>query len=438
MPRTRTAFPAMAVLAVFVIIVGELSKSGYGQETQGGWIANPDLVASRQAKEKARNRNINYVEENVPDYTLPDPLVMQDGTKVDSAEAWQTKRRPEVLELFRKHVYGRAPVGRPEGMTFDVFDCDPKAMDGAATRKQIRINFTGKPDGLSMKVVLFIPNKFAKPVPTFLLICNRGPENIDPTRENKVPFWPAEKIVAQGYGIAAFHNAEVDIDTYDEFKDGVHGLFDKPGKRPADAWATLAAWAWGASRAMDYFETDDLVDHEHVAVIGHSRGGKTALWAGAEDERFAMVISNNSGCGGAALSRRCYGETVAQINRSFPHWFCANFDKYNDNEAALPVDQHMLMALTAPRLLCVASSDEDIWADPRGEFLSAVAAGPVYELFGDQGLGTDEMPPLDQPVQEGRISYHVRTGGHGLTEYDWEQYMNFADKHWHIYDKDKK
>ena len=336
MPRTRTAFPAMAVLAVFVIIVGELSKLGYGQEAQGGWIANPDLVASRQAKEKARNRNINYVEENVPDYTLPDPLVMQDGTKVDSAEAWQTKRRPEVLELFRKHVYGRAPVGRPEGMTFDVFDCDPKAMDGAATRKQIRINFTGKPDGLSMKVVLFIPNKFAKPVPTFLLICNRGPENIDPTRENKVPFWPAEKIVAQGYGIAAFHNAEVDIDKYDEFKDGVHGLFDKPGKRPADAWATLAAWAWGASRAMDYFETDDLVDHEHVAVIGHSRGGKTALWAGAEDERFAMVISNNSGCGGAALSRRCYGETVAQINRSFPHWFCANFDKYNDNEAALP------------------------------------------------------------------------------------------------------
>ena len=370
------------------------------------------------------------MEENVPDYTLPDPLTMEDGTKVDSVEAWQSKRRPEVLELFRKHVYGRAPVGRPKGMTFDVFDCDPKAMDGAATRKQIRINFTGKSDGLSMKVVLFVPNDVPKPVPTFLLICNRGPENIDPTRKIKMPFWPAEKIVARGYGIAAFHNAEVDPDKYDEFKDGVHGLFDKPGKRPADAWATLAAWAWGASRAMDYFETDDSVDHEHVAVVGHSRGGKTALWAGAEDERFAMVVSNNSGCGGAALSRRCYGETVAQINRSFPHWFCTNFDKYNDNEAELPVDQHMLMALAAPRLLCVASSDEDLWADPRGEFLSTVGAGPIYQLFGLEGLGTNQMPPLDQPVQKGRISYHVRTGGHGLTEYDWEQYMNFADKHW--------
>ena len=430
MPRMTTILRNVSVLAAFAFLACELPAITYAQESPKGWIANPDLVAARQAKEKARNRNINYVEQNVPAYTLPDPLQTQNGTKVDNAETWQAKRRPEILELFRTHVYGRAPVGRPEGMTFDVFDCDPKAMDGAATRKQIRINFTGKKDGLSMKLVLFVPNDAPKPVPTFLLICNRGPENIDPTRKIKMPFWPAEEIVARGYGIAAFHNAEVDPDKYDEFKNGVHGLFDKPGERPADAWATLAAWAWGASRAMDYFETDDAVDHEHVAVVGHSRGGKTSLWAGAEDERFAMVVSNNSGCGGAALSKRCYGETVAQINRSFPHWFCTNFDKYNDDEAELPVDQHMLMALAAPRLLCVASSDEDLWADPRGEFLSAVGAGPVYQLFGLEGLGTTDMPALDRPVQKGRISYHVRTGGHGLTEYDWEQYMNFADKHW--------
>jgi hypothetical protein len=303
-------------------------------------------------------------------------------------------------------------------------------MDGAATRKQVKINFTGKEDGLSMTLVLFVPNKASRPVPTFLLICNRDPENIDPTRKIKMPFWPAEQIVARGYGAAAFYNGDVDPDKHDQFKNGVHGLFDKPGERPADAWATIAAWAWGASRAMDYFETDDAVDHEHVAVVGHSRGGKTSLWAGAEDERFAMVISNNSGCGGAALSRRCYGETVAQINRSFPHWFCENFKKYNDKEDELPVDQHMLMALAAPRLLCVASADEDLWADPRGEFLAAVGAGPVYQLFGLEGLGTTKMPPLDQPVQKGHVSYHIRSGGHGLTEYDWEQYMNFADKHW--------
>ncbi|NLS94787.1 MAG: prolyl oligopeptidase family serine peptidase [Planctomycetaceae bacterium] len=418
------------LLVSFTAVCCGFCVSGDGGEPEEGWTANAERVAASQAREEARNRKINYREEKVPDYVLPDPLVMLDGTKVDSAERWREKRRPEILELFRKNVYGRAPVGRPEGMTFEVFDFAADAMDGAATRKQVKINFTGKEDGLAMNLVLFVPNDARKPVPTFLLICNRDPENIDPTRKVKMPFWPAEEVVARGYGIAAFYNGDVDPDKHDEFKNGVHGLFDRPGERPADAWATLAAWAWGASRAMDYFETDDSVDEKHVAVVGHSRGGKTALWAGAEDERFAMVVSNDSGCGGAALSRRCYGETVAQINRSFPHWFCDNFEKFNDNEGALPVDQHMLMALAAPRLLCVASADEDLWADPRGEFLSAVGASPVYELFGLVGLGTTEMPPLDRPVQKGNISYHIRTGGHGLTEYDWEQYMNFADEHW--------
>jgi hypothetical protein len=422
--RNVSAFLSFATL---VCVFPTIADS---QESRQGWVADADKVESLQGKEQTRNRNISYREENVPAYVLPDPLQMLDGTKFDSVELWQTKRRPEILELFRKHVYGRAPVGRPEGMTFEVFDFDARAMDGAATRKQVKINFTGKEDGLSMTLVLFVPNKASRPVPTFLLICNRDPENIDPTRKIKMPFWPAEQIVARGYGAAAFYNGDVDPDKHDQFKNGVHGLFDKPGERPADAWATIAAWAWGASRAMDYFETDDAVDHEHVAVVGHSRGGKTSLWAGAEDERFAMVISNNSGCGGAALSRRCYGETVAQINRSFPHWFCENFKKYNDKEDELPVDQHMLMALAAPRLLCVASADEDLWADPRGEFLAAVGAGPVYQLFGLEGLGTTKMPPLDQPVQKGHVSYHIRSGGHGLTEYDWEQYMNFADKHW--------
>lgn len=414
----------------FAVVCCGVCVRGYGEEAGKGWTANAERVAASQAREEARNRKINYREEKVPDYVLPDPLVMVDGTKVDSAAMWREKRRPEILELFRKNVYGRAPVGRPEGMTFEVFDFAADAMDGAATRKQVKINFTGKEGGLAMNLVLFVPNDAPKPVPTFLLICNRDPENIDPTRKVKMPFWPAEEVVARGYGIAAFYNGDVDPDKHDEFRNGVHGLFDGPGERPADAWATLAAWAWGASRAMDYFETDDSVDEKHVAVVGHSRGGKTALWAGAEDARFAMVVSNDSGCGGAALSRRCYGETVAQINRSFPHWFCDNFEKFNDNEGALPVDQHMLMALAAPRLLCVASADEDLWADPRGEFLAAVGASPVYELFGLVGLGTTEMPPLDRPVQKGNISYHIRTGGHGLTEYDWEQYMNFADKHW--------
>ncbi|MFW6171842.1 MAG: acetylxylan esterase, partial [Planctomycetota bacterium] len=404
-----------------------LARAG---EAGKGWTADAEQVEARQARERSRGRDINYREEEVPDYVLPDPLKMRDGTKVDGVKAWQTKRRPEILELFRKHVYGRAPVGRPEGMTFEVFDTDPNAMDGAATRKLVRINFSGEKEGLSMKLICFIPNDAPHPAPGFLLICNRGPENIDPTRKIKKPFWPAEQIVARGYVAAAFHNADVDPDRHDKFQNGVHGLFDKPGERADDAWATLAAWAWGASRAMDYFEKDDSIDHQHVGVVGHSRGGKTSLWAGAEDQRFAMVVSNNSGCGGAALSRRRLGETVARINRSFPHWFCENFNQYNDNEDELPVDQHMLLALAAPRLVYVTSAAKDLWADPRGEFLAAVAASPVYELFGLQGLGTSEMPPVDQPIQKGRINYHIRAGGHGLTEYDWKQFMNVADKHW--------
>ncbi len=365
----------------------------------------------------------------MPAYTLPDPLVAVDGRKIATAEDWKTIRRPEVLELFRKHVYGRVPLTAYE-KSFKVVRQDPAAMDGAATLKQIEVTVTRGSRSLTINVVLFVPNKPPKPVPAFLLICNRGVENIDPTRQKKSEFWPAEEAVARGYAIAAFHNAEVDPDKHDGFKDGIHGLLDE-GERPPDAWGTIAAWAWGASRVMDYFETDKDIARDRVAVIGHSRGGKTALWAGAQDERFGLVISNDSGCTGASLSRRVFKarESVARINKNFPHWFCETYKSYADREEALPVDQHLLIALIAPRPVAVGSASLDQGADPRGEFLSVVGAEPVYRLFG-RGLGTDKMATIGQSLHGDGVHYHLREGKHNLSLFDWQSYLDFADRTW--------
>ena len=449
MNNSRTFIKLLAVLSVVFFLTDNFC---FGNMGNNSWKASPELVA----KLTQRRSETNYDEQKVPQYTLPDPLVMTDGTKVTNAQTWKDKRRPEILELFRTYVYGRAPVGRPKDMTFKVFDLERRALSGLATRKQITVNFTGREDGPGMDILIYLPNNREKPIPTFVILNFGGNHTIcsDPaiklstswmrsgpgvvnnrataeTRGKAASRFPLEDILKRGYGLATIYYGDIDPDFDDGFKNGVQPAFDKlrDGKRAPDAWGSIGAWAWGLSRAMDYFETDADIDNNRVIVLGHSRLGKTALWAGARDERFAIVISNDSGCGGAALSRRRFGETVERINTSFPHWFCENFKKYDGKEDDLPVDQHMLIALIAPRPVYVASADEDLWADPKGEFLSCKYADPVYKLLGKKGLGADRMPALNSPVKTGTIGYHVRSGSHNLTKYDWQQYMDFADLH---------
>lgn len=396
------------------------------------------------------SQDVIYDEAEVPSYTLPDPLRFEDGRPVTSKEDWQ-KRRAELLDLFANHVYGKTPVARPEAMRFEHRTKVTDFLDGKATLEEIRIHFSKAEDGPFLDLILIKPNQVpAGGVPTFLTLNFAGNHTLHPSPEisltaswmrsnaiqkkegqvvddratdkgrgSRISRWPVEKLIDAGTALASFYYGDIDPDFDDGFENGIHALFGKP--KP-DEWGSIGSWAWGASRAMDYLETDEAIDQKRVAVFGHSRLGKTALWAGAQDERFALVISNNSGCGGAALSRRRFGERVGRINTAFPHWFSDIFVQYNENEAALPVDQHQLITLIAPRMVYVASAVEDRWADPKGEFLSAKHAGPVYELLGKKGLGVEEQPELNSPVGDS-VRYHIRSGKHDVTDYDWEQYI---------------
>jgi len=416
-------------------------------------VALVALVASVSAQPAGAN----YDEAKVPTYALPDPLVCSDGTRVTNATVWKEKRRPELLRLFEDEVYGHAPE-RQRGMKFETLSVVTNALGGKATRKEIAIWFTGKANGPSMNLLLYVPNAAKKPTPAFLGLSFNGNHAVtaepdvrlsnrwmserkgscvtnnratDTCRAVEASRWPIEKIVARGYALATAYYGDLEPDFASGWKFGVRASLNPSGTNATfkpDDWGAISAWAWGLSRALDYLETDPTVDAKRVAVIGHSRLGKTSLWAGARDERFALVIANDSGEGGAALARRRLGERTANLNKSFPHWFCGNFKKYSDREDDLPVDQHELIALIAPRPVYVASATEDLWADPRGEFLAAKAAEPVYDLFAKTGLDDAEQPAPQTPVG-GFIGYHLRNGKHDITDYDWEQYLNFADRH---------
>lgn len=382
----------------------------------------------------------------VPAYTLPDPLILSNGKAVTTAAMWWNQRRPELLKQFEENVYGKTP-SKKQPVSFAVISVGNNALGGKAIRKEIVAYFTADKKGPQMTILVYLPKNHTKPVPVFVGLNFGGnhttnvdsaititkswyPNNKVPARGAAASQWPAEHILARGYGLITIYCGDIDPDFNDGFQNGIHPLFYRPGQTKPDSseWGTIGAWAWGLSRAMDYFEKDKEIDAKHVAVMGFSRMGKAALWAGAEDKRFSIVVSNESGCGGAALSKRIFGETTRIINTKFPHWFCDNFKKYNDNEVALPVDQHELIALIAPRPVYVASAQEDLNSDPLGEFLGALNASPVYKLLGTDGLAVSKFPELNQPVMS-TIGYHIRPGKHDIKLYDWDRYMDFADKY---------
>ncbi len=369
----------------------------------------------------------NYDEAKVGTYTLPPLLVDSHGKTVKNKNQWETSRRAELLQLFEDHVYGTMPKVF-DSVSFKVVNDQPGLMQGAAHLKETNVTIYNKGKHATIHVVMFTPQQAKKAVPTFLLINNRSPKNTLASRDTITGFWPAEQVIKVGYGIAAFHVSDAAPDDKDHYQDGLLQLFPDELTRD-NGMKAIGAWAFAASRVLDYFEEEDLVDHQKVIVVGHSRGGKASLWAAAQDQRFAMCVTNCSGNTGAALSKRNFGETVAKINTSFPHWFNTNYKKYNDNEAALPVDQHMLIALTAPRPVYATNATEDLWADPTGTYLALRNAEPVFNLYSGHSNLPATPPIPDSPIIAWPLSYHNRTGIHNLTNYDWEQFILFADRY---------
>ena len=353
----------------------------------------------------------------------PDPLKVLAGDV--TAENWLEKGRPATLKIFSEQVYGVTPKEKLSSEW--KLDRESEALNGAAIRREYLLTLGGS---LTARVLIYLP-KNKKSVPVFMGLNFGGNQTLEKDdwitasgpseRGGSSERWSLAELIQNEMGLVTVYCGDFDPDEDDGFENGVHALF--PSERDGKSWGTLGAWAWGMSRVLDHLESVPEIDEKRVVAIGFSRLGKAALWAGAQDERFAMVVSANSGCGGAALSKRAQGETVGKITKRFPHWFCSNFSKYTENEAKMTFDQHQLLACIAPRPVYVASASEDQWADPEGEFLSLVHAVPVYSLFKDAPFTDESWPKPGMSIGGQTMRYHLREGSHGINLWDWKHYI---------------
>lgn len=356
----------------------------------------------------------------VTEYQLPDVLVCNDGKSVKNARQWERKRRPEIMSIYEQEMFGKVPE-KPQGLHFALSCPDQTVYDGKAVRRRVKI-WLDADEKHGFEVLIHLPVHHDGRIPMFVGLNFRSVDDaFDGTRYQ----WPFEALVDEGFGLAmAFHSSiEPDGDEYAGLSASVRSWY-----RPAESWGAISAWAWGLSRIADYLETLPEIDCSRMAVIGHSRLGKTALWAGANDPRFALVISNNSGCCGAATNARMYGETFKNIFGTFPYWFVPEFGKYVGRDGEFPVDQNALVALSAPRPVYISSASEDHWADPEGEWLTAVNSAPVYALYGLEGVAGPTMPALGHCDDYGAVAYKIHSGIHALWWDDWLDYIKYAKR----------
>lgn len=382
--------------------------------------------------------------EHADPVALPELMTAADGRKITSAAEWEQFRRPEILSFAKRHIYGERPVERPADLAFSPIAEDRPMLNGMVVRKSRRATFSGPRGKWSFDFHAFIPAHAtsSRPSPAFILICNRALEKFaDVDLKNESGFFPVREIVSRGYAVAVFKNTDLALDDYHPHfaPDGTVVIQDPPFTngfyacwapcRTLHSWGAISAWAWGASRVLDWMETEPTIDSRRVAVVGHSRGGKTSLWAAASDPRFAMACVNDSGCCGAKLNHAAVAmsETIMQDNNNNPHWFARAFRKFNGRDQYLPYDQHFIAALIAPRLLCIASASQDSGAGPWGEYLTARHASPAWALYGKRGLVEDHPYLTDRPFNGGSVHYHLREGKHDLTLADWKYYLDFAD-----------